>query len=214
MDFINGLIPVGTIGEFPQVLVVNSQVPTKTLREFIDLAKANPGKLAFGSAGIGSTSYLAVRKFAFKAHINLVHVPYRGMAPALSDLLAGRVQMLGVGLLLVDSHLASGKLRVLAVGSRNRLPQLPDVPTGEQSGLSGYELSTWLGIVAPKGTPKEIVAQLNAYLSSIASDPVVQKRLASVFINPMKTTPEELKETIEHEKVTWEKFKSSGMELK
>jgi len=212
-DPVRDLVPVGTIGEFPQLLVTNDQVPAKTLREFIDLAKESPDKLAYGSAGRGSTSYLAVHTFAFLAGIKLSHLPYRGMAPALVDLLAGRLQLLGAGLAVVDDHLTSGKLRVLAVASRDRIPQLPDVPTGEQAGVAGYESNSWSGIVVPKDTPKEIVTRLNAYLALIASDSAARKQLASVYVSPMTTTPQEVAKTIEREKALWDKIRSSGIDL-
>jgi len=212
-DPMQDLVPVGTIGEFPQLLVTNDQVPAKTLPEFIDLARAKPDKLTYGSAGRGSTSYLAVHTFAFLSGIKLLHVPYRGMAPALVDLLAGRLQLLGGGLAVFSDHLKSGKLRVLAVGSRDRIPQLPEVPTGEQAGVAGYESNSWSGIVVPKNTPREIVTRLNTYLASIASHSDARKQLGNVYVNPMTTTPQELAQTIEREKVLWEKTISSGIEL-
>ena len=212
-DPVNDLIPVGAIGQFPQLLVTNDQVPAKTLREFIDLAKASPDKMSYGSAGRGSTSYLAVHTFAFLAGIKLTHVPYRGMAPALVDLLAGRLQIFGAGLAVVNDHLPSGKLRVLAVGSPDRIPQLPDVPTGEQAGVAGYESNSWSGIVVPKNTPREIITRLDGYLASIATDPDARKQLENVFINPMSTTSEQLAKTILHEKEAWDKLRSSGIDL-
>lgn len=212
-DPIRDLAPVGSIGEFPQLLVTNSDVPAKNLKEFIAYAKQNPDKISYGSAGRGSTSYLAAQTFAALAGIKLVHVPYRGMAPALVDLLAGRLQLIGAGLIVVNDHLASGKLRVLAVGSRERMPQLPDVPTGEQAGVAGYESNSWSGIVAPKDTPKEIVDQLNGYLALISSDTGARKQLENAFINPMTTTPEQLAKTIQREAATWEKLRSSGLDL-
>lgn len=212
-DPVNDLIPVGAIGQFPQLLVTNDQVPAKTLREFIDLAKASPDKLSYGSAGRGSTSYLAVHTFAFLAGIKLTHVPYRGIAPALVDLLAGRLQIFGAGLAVVNDHLPSGKLRVLAVGSADRISHLPDVPTGTQAGVAGYESNSWSGIVAPKNTPREIVTRLNGYLASIATDRAAREQLESVFINPMSTTSEQLAKTILQEKEAWNRLRSSGIDL-
>ena len=212
-DPVNDLIPVGAIGQFPQLLVTNDQVPAKTLREFIDLAKASADKLSYGSAGRGSTSYLAVHTFAFLAGIKLLHVPYRGMAPALVDLLAGRLQIFGAGLAVVNDHLPAGKLRVLAVGSQQRIPQLPDVPTGEQAGVTGYESNSWSGIVVPKNTPREIVTRLNGYLASIATDPDARKQLENVFINPMTNTPEQLAKAIFQERESWDKLRASGIDL-
>ena len=153
-DPIRELVSVGSIGEFPQLLVASSLVPARTLREFIDLAKAKPDQLSYGSAGRGSASHLAVHTFASLAGIKLIHIPYRGMAPALVDLLAGRLQLIGAGLAVVKDHLETGNLRALAVGSRNRIPQLPDVPTGEQAGVAGYESIGWSGIVVAEGYAK------------------------------------------------------------
>jgi tripartite-type tricarboxylate transporter receptor subunit TctC len=212
-DPVKDLVPVGTIGEFPQLLVTTAAVPAKTLREFIALAKAQPDKLSYGSAGRGSTSYLAVHTFAALAGIKLTHIPYRGMAPALVDLLGGRLQLIGAGLAVVNDHLESGTLRVLAVGSRHRIPQLPDVPTGEQAGVPGYESNSWSGIVVPKNTPKEIVDRLNAYLAQIPADPATRKQLESAYVSPMSTTPQELSKAIAREMAVWDKLKASGLDL-
>jgi tripartite-type tricarboxylate transporter receptor subunit TctC len=212
-DPIRELVPVGSIGEFPQLLVTSSRVPARTLREFIDLAKANPDQLSYGSAGRGSASHLAVHTFASLVGIKLIHVPYRGMAPALIDLLAGRLQLIGAGLAVVKDHLETGNLRALAVGSRNRIPQLPDVPTGEQAGVAGYESIGWSGIVAPKDTPKEIVDRLNGYLAFLSSDAAARKQLQDAYVSPLVTTPELLAAMIEKEKSRWDKIKSSGLDL-
>jgi tripartite-type tricarboxylate transporter receptor subunit TctC len=212
-DPIHELVPVGSIGEFPQLLVTSSRVPATTLREFIDLAKAKPDQLSYGSAGRGSASHLAVHTFASLAGIKLIHVPYRGMAPALIDLLAGRLQIIGAGLAVVKDHLATGNLRALAVGSRNRLPQLPDVPTGEQAGVAGYESIGWSGIVAPKDTPKEIVDRLNGYLAVLSSDAAARKQLQDGYVSPLVTTPEQLAAMIEKEKSRWDKIRSTGLDL-
>jgi tripartite-type tricarboxylate transporter receptor subunit TctC len=212
-DPIRELVSVGSIGEFPQLLVTSSRVPTRTLREFIDLAKAKPDQLSYGSAGRGSASHLAVHTFASLAGIKLIHVPYRGMAPALVDLLAGRLQLIGAGLAVVKDHLETGNLRALAVGSRNRIPQLPDVPTGEQAGVAGYESIGWSGIVVPKDTPKEIVDRLNGYLAVLSSDPAARKQLQDAYVNPLVTTPQELATMIEKEKSRWDNVRSSGLDL-
>jgi tripartite-type tricarboxylate transporter receptor subunit TctC len=212
-DPIRELVSVGSIGEFPQLLVTSSRVPAKTLPEFIELAKASPDTLSYGSAGRGSTSHLAVHTFASLAGIKLVHVPYRGMAPALIDLLAGRLQLIGAGLAVVKDHLETGNLRALAVGSHSRIPQLPNVPTGEQAGVAGYESIGWSGIFVPKDTPKEIVDRLNGYLASLSSDPAARKQLQDAYISPLVTTPQELAAIIEKEKSRWDKTKSSGLDL-
>jgi tripartite-type tricarboxylate transporter receptor subunit TctC len=212
-DPIRELVPVGSIGEFSQLLVTSSQVPAKTLREFIELAKANPDKLSYGSAGRGSASHLAVHTFASLAGIKLIHVPYRGMAPALVDLLAGRLQLIGAGLAVVKDHLETGNLRTLAVGGHNRIPQLPDVPTGGQAGVAGYESIGWSGIVVPKDTPKEIVDRLNGYLAFLSSDPAARKQLQDAYVNPLVTTPQELATMIEKEKSRWDKIRSAGLDL-
>ena len=199
-DPIGELSPVGSIGEFPQLLVTNSQVPAKTLQEFIELAKSSPGKFSYGSAGRGSTSHLAVHTFESLAGIKLTHVPYRGMAPALIDLLAGRIQLIGAGLAVVKDHLESGALRALAVGSRTRILQLPNVPTGEQAGVAGYESTSWSGIVVPRGTPKAVVDRLSGYLAALPLNPGARKQLESAHIIPFTATPAELLATIEKDK--------------
>jgi tripartite-type tricarboxylate transporter receptor subunit TctC len=135
------------------------------------------------------------------------------MAPALIDLLAGRLQLIGAGLAVVKDHLETGNLRALAVGSHNRIPQLPDVPTGEQAGVAGYESIGWSGIFVPKDTPKEIVDRLNGYLASLSSDPAARKQLQDAYISPLVTTPQELAAIIEKEKSRWDKTKSSGLDL-
>src|SRR5215831_2370035 len=176
-DPINDIVPVFDIAGASQLLVVPASLPVKDLADFIALARANPGKLNYASAGPGSTTHLAADHFARLAGVQLVHVPYRGAGLALADLIAGRVQMLSVGLSPVQAYLRSGTLRALAAASKTRLAAAPDVPTSAEAGLPGWEMTTWFGIFAPKGTAADVVHSINAAMQSVIDDPKTRKRL-------------------------------------
>src|SRR5258706_12852803 len=166
-DPLHDIVPGFNVAGAPQLLIVPGPLPVKDLREFIALAQANHGKMDYASAGPGSTTHLAADHFARLAGVQMVHVPYKGTGPALTDLVAGRLQMLSVGLSPVQAHLKSGALKALAAASKTRLAALPDVPPSAEPGLPGYEMTTWFGIFAPKGTSSRIVRLVNSKMQEV-----------------------------------------------
>src|SRR2546427_72059 len=184
-DPLNDIVPVLNVAGAPHLLVVPGALAVNDLREFIALAKANPGKMNYASAGAGSTTHLAADHFARLAGVQLVHVPYKGTGPALADLVAGRVQMLSVGLSPVQAHLKSGALKALAAASKTRLAALPQVPTSAEAGLPGYEMTTWFGIFAPKDTSSAIVRLVNSKMQAVIDDPKARQRLLESGIVPI-----------------------------
>jgi tripartite-type tricarboxylate transporter receptor subunit TctC len=179
------LVPVFNVAEAPHILVVPAALPVKDLAEFIAHAKANPGKVYYGSAGPGSPPHLAVAQFARLADLKLVHVPYKGVGPALPDLVAGRLQLMSMSYGSARPYLKSGALKALAAGSRRRLAGLPEVPTSAEAGLPGWEMSAWFGIFAPKDTSPEVVRLLNEKLQAVIDDPKVKQRLLELGAEPL-----------------------------
>jgi len=204
-DPLRDLAMVGPFGEAPQLLVINSSLPVKTLADLIALAKAQPGKLNYASAGPGSTPQLAADQFARIAGLRLVHVPYRGTAPALVDLIGGTVQMISISLGPVKGHVQSGLLRVLVVAGKKRLALLPDIPTSAEAGVPGYEMATWFGLFAPRGTPKAIVDQLNGWITSMLADAGTQKRLVDNSVEQLSMNSDEFSRFIAAEAIKWER---------
>ena len=178
-NFLQEIEPIAGIIRFPNVVVVNPSVPVKTIPELIAYAKANPGKLNMASSGNGSTIHMSGELFKMLTGINMVHVPYRGGAPALTDMLSGQVQVMFDNIPTCAEHVKSGKLRGLAVTSTARSNVLPDLPTVAEF-LPGYEASAWYGLAAPKGTPREMIETLNKAVNAVLADPVAQKRFAEI----------------------------------
>jgi tripartite-type tricarboxylate transporter receptor subunit TctC len=213
-DPLTDIVPVFNIAEAPQLLVVPGTLPVTNLAEFIALARASPGKLNYASAGAGSTTHLAADHFARLAGVQLVHVPYKGVGPALADLVAGRVQMLSVGLSPVQAHLRSGALRALAAASRTRLAAAPEVPTAKEAGLPGWEMSTWFGIFAPRGTSPEIVSLVNESMQGVIDDPKARKRLLDSGMEPIGGSAESFGERVRADYRAWEQVvRASGVKL-
>src|SRR5437762_3193485 len=165
-DVMNDLVPVCNVAEVAHILVVPASVPAKDVAEFVAWAKAQPGKVNYGSAGIGSPPHLSMELFARVAGLKLVHVPYKGVGGALPDLLAGRVQVMSMAVGSARPYLKDGRLRPLATGAKQRLGGLPEVPTSAEVGLPGWEMTAWFGVFAPRGTPAEIVRMLNQNLQA------------------------------------------------
>jgi tripartite-type tricarboxylate transporter receptor subunit TctC len=178
--------PVARIGYAPLVIVVPVASPSKSLKDLIALAKAKPGDLSYGSAGNGSSGHLAGEMLKASAGIDVLHVPYKGGAPAITDLLGERLSFMPINPLEVMPHVQAGKLRVLAVGSDKRFLLLPDVPTAIEAGVPGFEASVWWGLVAPARTPADIVARLNAETNKALHDPAIARKLADLGV---VTTP-------------------------
>ncbi|HEY6721524.1 MAG TPA: tripartite tricarboxylate transporter substrate binding protein [Burkholderiales bacterium] len=213
-DPLNDIVPVFNIAGAPQLLVVPRTLQVNNLAEFIALAKENPGKMNYASAGPGSTTHLAADHFARLAGVQLAHVPYRGVGPALTDLVAGRVQMLSVGLGPVQAHLKSGALRALAAASKTRLAALPEVPTSAEAGLPGYEMTTWFGIFAPKGTSPEIVRLVNSKMQEMIDDPGARKGMLDLGIEPIGGPALEFADLVRSDYRAWERVvRASGVKL-
>jgi tripartite-type tricarboxylate transporter receptor subunit TctC len=184
-DPLTDLTPVAMIGHAPQLLVIGSTLPAKTFQEFIAYARARPGKINYGSPGVGSLSHIGAEYLAKLAGLKLVHVPYRGAIPAVADMIAGRIQMMHISLNPIIGQIRAGKLRPLVVAAKERWSDyLPDVPSSAELGMPDYEMDIWFGLVAPHGTPKPIVDQLNGYMRDMVADPAMRKRIAAGFMEP------------------------------
>jgi len=204
-DPVKDFAPVTLIAMVPNVLVVGPAVSSKTVAELVALAKSKPGKLDYGSGGNGSAAHLATEYFKLKAGIDIQHVPYKGTAPALQDLLGGQIAFIITGLPPVLPQVKSGKLRILGVASAQRLKQFPDIPTIAESGVPGYEATQWYGILAPAATPKDVVAKLNRDVVNALKDPSVADKLAAEGANPVGDSPGEFAAFIRNEIDLWGK---------
>jgi len=203
-DFLRDMAPVAGVIRVPQVMIVNPKFPAQTVPEFIAYAKANPGKVNMGSGGIGSTLHVAGELFKMMAGVNLVHVPYRGDAPALVDLMAGQIQVIFDLTAAALPFIKAGKLRALAVTSATRAKALPDLPTIAEF-LPGYEATSFEGIAAPKGTPAEIVDKLNAAINSGFADLKFQAHLAELGGEGLPGTPAQFRQLVADETEKWGK---------
>ena len=205
------LIPITLIGTQANILVVNPRVPVHSLNELIDLCKAQPGKLNFASSGYGAAAHLAGELFKAEAHVDIVHVPYKGAAAALQDVIAGHDQMMFATAASVVGHIKNGQVRALAVTTLKRTAILPDLPTMDEAGLKGFEASTWHGLVAPAGTPPEIIAKLHDAAVKALRDPGVQASLGRLGVDIVADTPEQFKAYIAAEIPKWKAIvKASG----
>jgi len=203
-DFIRDSVPVAGTMRLTNVMVVNPSVPAKTLAEFIALAKASPGKINFASGGIGTSPHLSGELLKSMAGIDILHVPYRGAAPAMTDLLAGRVEMLFDNLPGAIGHIKSGRIRALGVTAPQRVPALPDVPAIAET-IPGYEASVWYGIAVPKGTPNEIVEKLNGAVNAVLADAKLHERFSELGGDPMPMTPADFGKLVADETAKWGK---------
>ncbi len=210
-DHLKDFAPVSLIGTVPNAMVVHPSVPVKSMQEFITYAKANPGKINYGSSGVGSPPHLSMELLRSMTGINLVHVPYKGAGPALADLLGGQVQAMCTSLAGLINFIKSGRVRALGVTTAKRNPQLPDVPTIVESGVPGYEVTIWYGVFAPVATPKAIVQKLNAEMIKALTSPEMKERMALQGMDPAPSTPAELAAFVKAETVKWAKAaKDSG----
>jgi tripartite-type tricarboxylate transporter receptor subunit TctC len=209
-DFIRDMAPVAGFIRVPNVMEVNPSVPVHTVREFIDYAKANPGKINMASAGIGTSTHLSGALFVQMTGVNLVHVPYRGAGPALVDMLAGQVQVFFDNLPSSIGYIRAGKLRPLAVTTTTRSKVLPDVPTLAET-VPGYEASAWFGMAVPAGTSRDIVEKLNRAVNDALADPDMQAKLAELGGTLIPGTPEDFGNLIVDETDKWAKVvKATG----
>jgi tripartite-type tricarboxylate transporter receptor subunit TctC len=210
-NVLRDIAPVSGVGDFPFVFVVNKSIPSKNVAEFIAYAKAKPGRISMASFGAGTSSHLAGELFQAMTGIKLVHVPYRGEAFALADMISGHVEVMFDTLSAALPHIRSGALRALAVAGKTRYEGLPDVPTVGET-VAGYDAMSWGGIGVPRGTPTEIIDRLNQVINAGLADPAVRKRLLDVACVPIFFTPEELRTFMAAETEKWaEVVKRSGV---
>jgi tripartite-type tricarboxylate transporter receptor subunit TctC len=202
--------PVARIGYAPLVIVVPAASPAKSLKDLIAMATAEPGKLTYATAGNGSSGHLAGELLKSTAKIDVLHVPYKGGAPAITDLLGERISFMPINPVEVMSHIRSGKLRALAVASDKRFPLLPDVPTVAEAGLPGYEATVWWGIVAPAATSVDIVRQLNADTNKVLTDPEIAKKLNELGVVVTPGTPEQFRTFIDAQTKLWSGVVKAG----
>jgi len=213
-DPLNDLVPVGPVGTVPLFLVIKGKLPAKTLSEFIAYAKANPDKVSYAGAGAGTTPDLTGGEFARRAGLKLVVVPFRGTAPAATAVIGGDVQVTFVSMGPHIEFVHNGTLRVLAAATPTRRPYVPDVPTFAEEGFPGFEMSTWFSLFAPKGTPKEIIEQLNHYTREVQAEPEAKKRLDATFIDPLALTQSEFAALVKADAIKYERIvREQGIKL-
>jgi len=213
-DPVKDFAPVSLLVINPQLLVLNPTVPANSVKELVALAKAKPGQLNYASVGQGSPNHLGMELLKALTGTNIVHVPYKGTGPAITDLLGGQVQLMFNSMPTVLPLVRSGKLRALAVGSTQRISAIADIPTVAESGVPGFENVTWYGMFAPAKTPREIVNKLNAQVVRILAEPDMAQRLSSQGAEPRSSTPDELAKFMRVEFERWAKvIKSAGVKV-
>ncbi len=203
-DYLKQLAPVAGMSQGPSVMVINPAVPAKNVAEFVAYARANPGKLNMGTPGVGSTGHLAGELFKATAGVDLVHIPYRGAAPAMTDLIGGQVQVMFDSMVTVLPHVQGGRVRGLAVTSAARSPLLPDLPAIAET-VPGYEAIIWFGVGVPRGTPPEVIAVLNREINAALASPPMKAKLAELGTDPIIATPDEFWRFAASETEKWEK---------
>ena len=189
-DALRDFVPITLAATIPVVLVVHPSLPVKSVKELIALAKARPGQLNYASGGTGSAQHLPMEMLRVESGINIVHVPYKGLGPAFSDVLGGQVPMMFTGVSNVVPHMKTGRLRVLAIGSPKRSLTLPDVPTVAEAGVAGFDFDSWTGYLAPAGTPKEIIVKLHADITRTLGLPEVKDKLTTLGFDLAGGTPD------------------------
>ena len=205
-DAIKDFTAIGMIGATPNVLVVNSALPVTTVKEFIDYLRKNPGKVSYGSAGQGSLTHLTMELFKQQVDSFMVHIPYRGIAPAFTDLIGGQTQAMFPGLAAAVPHIRSGRVRPLAVTGLTRHPQFKDVPTLDESGFKGFDAQQWYGVVGPAGMPAPIVKQLNESLAVVLRAADLREKLSVEAIEPIVMLPEQFAAFIKADIARWTKL--------
>ncbi|CAN7703734.1 MULTISPECIES: Bug family tripartite tricarboxylate transporter substrate binding protein [unclassified Variovorax] len=205
-DAVKDFTPIGMIGGTPNVLVVNADVPAKDFKQFVAYAKANPSKISYGSAGAGSLTHLTMELFKQQVGAFMLHVPYRGIAPAFTDLVGGQTQAMFPGLAAAMPHIRSQRVRPLAVTGTTRHPALPDVPTLEELGLKGFDAMQWYGVVGPAGMPADIVRQLNESLNAVLKAPDLREKLSVEAVEPMPMSAQQFGDYIRADIARWTKL--------
>jgi len=210
-DTLRDFVPVSVFSESPNVLVVNAKLAAHNVKDLVAMARSAPGKLNYSSAGVGTTQHLAGELFKLRTGSFIVHIPYKGTSPSLTALIAGEVDLSFANIPSIQAHVKSGRLRALAVTASRRDPQLPDVPTMKEAGLDGVEVVVWYGVLAPAGTPSEIVHKLADGIQRATHDTEVRKRMIEQGAAPVGNTPEEFAKLLREEVARWhEVVKVSG----
>lgn len=204
-DPVRDFAPISLVAEIPNMLLVRPGVPVKSLKELVEYAKANPGKLKFGSGGLGTSNHLASELFKTITKLDMLHVPYKGSNQAMLAMMSGEVDMVVIGIPSSQAHIQSGKVRPLAVLSDRRLAAFPDVPTSKEAGIDHFEVSTWYGLLAPAGTPKNIVTRLNSEWVKISGIPEVRQTMQKAGFETLSGTPEAFAEFAKQETIRWGK---------
>ena len=202
-DAVRDFTPIGMIGGTPNVLVVNAALPVKTLKEFVDYVRSNPGRISYGSAGAGSLTHLTMELFKQQINSFMVHIPYRGIAPAFTDLIGGQTQAMFPGLAAAVPHIRSGRVRPLAVTGLKRHPLFKDLPTLDESGYKGFDAMQWYGVVGPAGIPAPIVKQLNESLNSVLGAPELREKLSVEAVEPMPMSAEQFGQFMRADIARW-----------
>ncbi|WP_426391790.1 Bug family tripartite tricarboxylate transporter substrate binding protein [Variovorax sp. R-27] len=202
-DPVKDFTPIGMIGGTPNVLVANADLPAKDFRQFVEYAKANAGKLSYGSAGAGSLTHLTMELFKQQTDLQMTHVPYRGVAPAFNDLMGGQTQAMFPGLAAAMPHIKSGRVRPLAVTGKARHPQIKDVPTLEELGLKGFDAMQWYGVVGPANIPPAVVKLLNDTLNTVLKAPDLSEKLAIEAVEPMPMSAQQFGDYIRADVARW-----------
>ena len=202
-DPIKDFTPLGMIGTTPNVLVVNANAPAKDVKEFIEFVKKNPGRISYGSAGAGSLTHLTAELFKMQTGAFMVHIPYRGIAPATTDLIAGQTQAMFPGLAAALPHIRGGRVRALAVTGNQRHPALKDVPTMEEAGLKGFDAQQWYGVVGPAGMPAPIVKHINDAIAQVLAQPDFRDKLSAEAVELTPMTPNQFLEYMKRDLARW-----------
>jgi tripartite-type tricarboxylate transporter receptor subunit TctC len=198
--------PITLVSASPYVVVVNPKVPARNIAELVAYAKKNPGKLSFGSSGVGAASHLSAELFKSMAGVEMLHVPYKGTGQAVTDLLGGQIDVMFAPAETVMGHVKNGKLRALAVTSAQRFAVLPDLPTVAESGVPGYSAVGWFGLFAPVATPKDVVQKISADANKVLNDPAVKQRMIAAGAEPSPDTPEQFARFVKSEMDKWSKL--------
>ena len=213
-DAVKDFSPIGMIGGSPNVLVVNAALPVKNIKEFVEYLRKNPGKLSYGSAGAGSLTHLTMELFKQQVDSFMVHIPYRGIAPAFTDLIGGQTQAMFPGLAAAVPHIRSGRVRPLAVTGLSRHPQFKDLPTLDESGFKGFDAQQWYGVVGPAGMPAPIVKLLNETLGAVLRAPDLREKLSVEALEPAIMTPEKFGDFIVADIARWTQLaRARGIQL-
>jgi tripartite-type tricarboxylate transporter receptor subunit TctC len=213
-DALKSLVPIGRIGSTPNAVVVKNALPVKTMQEFVTLAKSEPGKLDYGSGGVGSTGHLSVALLEYVAALKFNHVPFKGGGPSVTATAAGQVHFAIPALPTAAPHVKAGRLRLLAVTSAKRTPSMPDVPTVAESGVPEYTFDSWFAIFAPAGTPAPIVARLNQVIVKALETPELRDQLTRAGLDPEPSTPDEMRKVLRSDVAKWAKIiKAAGIPI-